>query len=594
MRKRSFLWQIFPPVLLIVALSLLAGGIFASSTLERFYLDRTRIDLEARAVLLGESVPEILDPHRLASLRETVNALGQRTSTRYTVTTIDGRVIADSDADPDTMDDHSTRPEIHAALSGAVGSSLRYSQTISADLMYVALPIRPRGDSQRILVVVRAAVPLTAIDRPLAAIYRRTAIAGVAIIALAGVVVLWLSRRISRPLVQLRDTAELFAAGELTARPPQFKSEEISELSVSMVRMAKQLEDRINAMMRHTGEQERVLSSMIEGVLAVDSEGRLTTLNQAAARALSIGAGPEMLGRGIEEVVRTPEVLRFIARVRDAGTAQDLELQLPGLNARMLHLRGAPIVTPTAQQLGVVVVIDDVTQIERLESVRKDFVANVSHELKTPITSIKASVETMLDGAVDDEATARRFLEIIARQSDRLATIVDDLLSLSRIEQEAEGDGAALEPGLVGDVVVAAVDACRVAADRRSVRIKMEVAPDLRMPLNTTMLEQAFVNLIDNAVKYSEAGEIVTVTANRHGDCIRVQVRDNGCGIDEPHLARLFERFYRVDKARSRSLGGTGLGLAITKHAVQAHGGSVSVESKIGIGSTFSIDLPLS
>jgi two-component system phosphate regulon sensor histidine kinase PhoR len=590
-QRRSFLWQIFPPVLLIVALSLVASGLFASRTLSSFYIERTRADLEVRTILVGESTAGRLAPARRAALQQLIEEIGERTETRFTVTIADGTVVADSDANPTEMDNHANRPEIHAALSREIGSSQRYSQTISADLMYVAVPLL--GDDGELTGVVRAAVPLTAIDAALASIYMRTTLAGVVIVSLAAIVVLWLSRRINRPLVQLRDTAERISSGDLNARPPDFRSAEISELSRAMIRMSTQLADRIDALSRHRGEQQRVLSSMVEGVLAIDRAANVTTLNDAAADILGVARGPSMLGRSMEEVVRNPDILRFISEVLDAGSPIEKEIVMHGVHLRSLHARGAPILSPAEESLGVVVVLDDVTHLEHLESVRKDFVANVSHELKTPITSIKASVETMLDGAVDDEATAKRFLQIIARQSDRLAAIVEDLLSLSRIEQEAAGVGVQLLPGDLRSVVTIALDACRVTADAKKVRLSSQCDADIELPMSSTLLEQALVNLVDNAIKYSEPGGTVDVDVARREGSVKIAVRDTGCGIEASHLDRLFERFYRVDKARSRSLGGTGLGLSIVKHAAQAHGGSVHVESEIGIGSTFSIDLPM-
>jgi two-component system phosphate regulon sensor histidine kinase PhoR len=239
-----------------------------------------------------------------------------------------------------------------------------------------------------------------------------------------------------------------------------------------------------------------------------------------------------------------------------------------------------------------VIVLNDVTDVQRLESVRRDFVANVSHELKTPVASIKGFVETLLDGAADDPAASRRFLEIVARQADRLAAIIDDLLALSRIEQSEGAGNLPLEPTRLADVIAAVVADCGPRAAERSIRLETTCTDGLVADVNPPLLEQALINLVDNAIKYSDPGGGVWVAAEEAGGALVVRVSDEGCGIEAEHLPRLFERFYRVDRARSRRLGGTGLGLAIVKHIVLAHGGSIGVESRPGVGTTFTMRLP--
>ncbi|MBZ0252667.1 MAG: PAS domain-containing protein, partial [Candidatus Methylomirabilis sp.] len=333
----------------------------------------------------------------------------------------------------------------------------------------------------------------------------------------------------------------------LGGRLPVQDTEEIGGLAEALNVMAAQLGDRIGDVKRRQSEQEAVLKSMVEGVLAVDPEERLLNINEAASELLRVKPG-DAIGRAIQEVVRNTDLHRFVARALLSRGPVEGEITLTDGGERHIQAHGAPLRDVHGQGIGAVVVLHDVTKIRRLESVRREFVANVSHELKTPVTSIKGYVETLLDGALEDGENARRFLDVIARQSDRLGAIIDDLLSLSRIEQDAERAEIPLEPGPLGEVVRAAVQVCAVKAREKDIRIDVRCPEDLRAPINAPLLEQAVVNLIDNAVKYSEPGSAVQVDGRAEGAEAVIEVRDRGVGIDAEHLPRIFERFYRVDK----------------------------------------------
>jgi two-component system phosphate regulon sensor histidine kinase PhoR len=331
---------------------------------------------------------------------------------------------------------------------------------------------------------------------------------------------------------------------------------------------------------------------MVEGVLAVDTEGHVLDLNPAASRLLGLG-GSDSRGRTIEEVVRNARLQAFVSRALAAPTTIEDEVVLERPEGdHYLQAHGTALRDGEGQEMGALVVLNDVTRIRQLENVRRDFVANVSHELKTPITSVKGFVETLLDGALDNREEAERFLRIVAKHADRLGVIIEDLLTLSRLEQDARAGRVDLAEASVEGALRAAVEMCEVRATERNVTVTVTCDPQLRADLNLPLFEQAIANLIDNAIKYSPTGGTVEVSAEEAKGELVVCVRDWGCGIAAEHLPRLFERFYRVDKARSRALGGTGLGLAIVKHIVQAHGGTVSVESTPGKGSTFTIRLP--
>jgi len=282
----------------------------------------------------------------------------------------------------------------------------------------------------------------------------------------------------------------------------------------------------------------------------------------------------------------------FVRESISTKVSKEDDINLYHNGEKTLHLQSSPLLDANKEHIGTLVVFNDVTHLRRLENMRRDFVANVSHEIKTPLTAIKGFVETLHRGSVDDPEEARRFLGIIQKHADRLSSIVEDLLSLSRIEQEDEGKTIKLEEGYVKDVFQSAIQICRSKAEEKNITIRPVCKGNISAKFDTTLLEQAVVNLLDNAIKYSEPKSTILIKAQQENSAIRISVEDQGIGIAQKHLPRLFERFYRVDKARSRNLGGTGLGLAIVKHIAQAHGGHITVESTLGVGSVFTIHLP--
>ncbi len=587
--RRRLIWQIYPTYLAIALAALLAVAWLVSHSLEEFHLRQAGLDLEARARLVEHQAAALLDPPDSLALQQLARALGERTATRITLILPGGEVLGDSREEPARMDNHLNRPEVMAALGGEVGREIRYSNTLDRNMLYVALPVMAGG---RLLGVVRTSVAATALDRTLRGLYLRIAGGGLLVALAVSLVSLGVSRRIARPLEEMRRGADRFAHGELGQPLPVTGAEEVAGLAEALNRMAGQLDDRLGTVVRQRNEQEAVLASMVEGVLAVDRGERILRLNGAAEQLLGVTSA-EATGRPIQEAVRKTDLQRFVTRALESEdpVESDIVLRSAG-EERFLQAHGTMLRDAQGEQIGALIVLNDVTRLRRLENMRKDFVANVSHELKTPITAIKGSVETLLDGALSDPESARRFLQIIARQGERLNLIIDDLLTLSRIEQEADRREIALQRTPLQEVLRAAVQACSVAAAGRKVLIDLEVPEGLEVQVNPALLEQAVINLIDNAVKYSPADTRVRVEAEASGEGVSVRVRDQGCGIPREHLPRLFERFYRVDKARSRKAGGTGLGLAIVKHIVQAHGGRIEVESAPGEGSTFTILLP--
>ncbi len=592
MQPRRLLWHIFPPIILIVILSLAAISSFASRTIREFHLENMTGVLAARGELVKDTLSNRIRTGSAApgSIDETVKRLGRLSDTRISVIEPDGTVTADSAKNPAVMSDHSDRPEIRQALRGETATAIRYSDTLKKDLLYVATPMRNSGGD--VIAVIRTARPLTALSSALAVLNRQLLIGGFAVAAVAAIVSLLVARRVTRPIEELQHAATRFATGELSVRLPATGSSETAGLARSLNLMAAQLDDRIRDVVEQRNERDAVLAGMVEAVIAVDSQERIGTMNKAAG--LILGVNPSnALGRSIQEIARNAELLAFVSAALRSEEVLERDLDLHGDRQRSLQAHGAALRDARGKRIGAVVVLNDVTRLRRLEAIRREFVANVSHELKTPITSIKGFIETLSDGAIDDPEASGRFLEIASRQADRLGAIIEDLLSLSRIEQESEHGTLPLHRDRLWPVLDGALEICRHRADAKQITLVLECDPEMECDINAPLIEQAAVNLIDNAIKYSEDGKHVTISVTTESRTVCIEVADHGSGIAAQHLPRLFERFYRVDKARSRGLGGTGLGLAIVKHIAQAHGGSVAVQSEIGKGTRFSLRFPL-
>lgn len=588
MPRIRIIWQLYPSFLLIILVSMLAVSWYAYHSLRQFYLDELRNDLQARAVLVKANLTQLESPLHPLVVDDLCKSLGEMANTRITVVLRDGAVIGESHSILERMENHASRPEIAQALRGEIGHSVRRSDTLDRLMMYVAVPIETRGE---VIGAVRCSFESTAIDDALKQVLLRI-VPGVLMIALLiSAVSLWVSRRISRPLEELKRGAQRFAHGELGERLPVPHFEEIGGLAETMNQMAAQLDDRIRTITRQNNEQEAILASMREGVVAVDQDERIITINQAAIDLFGITSPPAQ-GQSLYEIIGNEDLHRVVFRALRDGQPFEDEIILGEENPLFLRVNGASLRDAEGERIGAVVVLNDMSRLRRLEHLRSEFVANVSHELKTPITSIKGFVETLLDGAMRDPQDAIRFLGIIAKQSDRLHAIIEDLLSLSRIEQDVDKDAIPLVLGRLRDALHSAIESCEAKADEKSMRIDLLCDENLEARINAPLLEQAVVNLIDNAIKYSDPHKRVLVETRRGDLGLEVRVQDWGGGIPREHLQRLFERFYRVDKARSRKMGGTGLGLAIVKHIAQAHNGSVTVESAIGQGSVFTIHLP--
>jgi two-component system phosphate regulon sensor histidine kinase PhoR len=588
MRQTKLLWRIYFYFFVSTIVALAITALYATRSLRQFHQDQVANDLLVRARMVANEVSAFSLDAEPARIDELCKKLGRLTMTRITVVLPSGQVIGDSDEDPARMENHRNRPEIATALDSRTGRSVRYSDTIHRTLMYLAIPVVRDGT---VVAAVRASMPLSVIDWALRSVYRHMLIGGAIVAILVAVVAFYMSRRITRPLEDMRHVAEKLANGELTARVAVPSGVEVGALGRTLNQMAEQLSDRLDTITRQRNEQQAVLASMVEGVLAVDTDGRILDLNDAAARLLDLDPG-HARGRTIQETVRNRELQEFIGAALASPTPSEQEIVLYGNEERFLQLHGTALSDRSGSRIGAVVVLNDITRMKRLETVRRDFVANVSHELKTPIAALKGCVETLESDMPPSPEESRRFFALMTQNVDRLEAIVEDLLSLSRIEFDAERGRVPLDQGSVCDVLQGAVRTFTPRAQAKKISLSVECPGDLAAPINAMLLEQAVGNLIDNAIKYSDENTRVVVSGAFAGDDIEIRVADQGPGIERKHLPRIFERFYRVDQARSRSLGGTGLGLAIVKHIALAHRGSVGVASAPGEGSTFTIRIP--
>lgn len=565
-----------------MALAMLASGI----VMRRLALDATTAALRESAVALARA-GSIEDAARL-SPGPGRQAGRDGSAMRITVVRADGTVLADSASDPASMENHAGRPEIRSALVGTIGTSVRRSPTLGQDMVYAAAPVYANGSVAGALRVAMSAPGLDALLERFLVVDAAVALVMTGLMAWAS---LAFGTRITEPVAALMDAAGAWSSGQLERRVRSFPNSELAPLARTMNDMAARLADQVVAMRHQQQELQAILEGMGEAVLSVDNTLTIVLANSRARELLGRGAEPAAIeGRALLEAsgnVALEALARTCATDRQSS---EVEITLYGDTPRYLLAHAAPLSSDDGGR-GVVLVLNDITRLKRLERVRQDFVANVSHELKTPITLITGFAETL--ETVDDPAEARRFLAIIKRHADRMTAIIEDLLTLARLENPGRA-ALSTAPVKAASLAAHAIESLDNRPAQRGIVIEADVDPALVAHVNEGLFEQALVNLLDNAVKYGPRDSVVRICATVAGDSLVFSVIDQGPGIPARDLPRLFERFYRVDRARSKNLGGTGLGLAIVKHVAMAHGGDASVASVEGSGSTFSIAVPLS
>lgn len=509
----------------------------------------------------------------------------ERVNARVTIINGEGIVLADSDEDPKVMNNHLNREEIiETNETGQPAMAKRFSNTLKTDYLYVAQKITIEGNTY----FIRISKPLIDIDS-ITKTVRSYSVMAIIFTALMAVFISFIiTRRITGPLYQLTEAANLIANGEYGKKIYNQSKDQIGLLTDSFNLMSKNLEKSIKDITSRNIELESILNSMINGIIAIDKNRNILMINKISFEILNLPEDYVVENESMYKIIRNDEVADMVEISMNQGISQIKELQYVHLD-KILRIYINPIRTANSEIIGSIVVIQDVTQIRKLEQMRSDFVSNVSHELKTPLTSIKGFVDTLKQGAINDHDTAMRFLDIIEIESDRLHRLITDILLLSEIEsmdRESDQSEAHLE-----DVLEDVFEMLKYKADEKSITLKSNVNGEFVINANRDRIKQMFINLIDNAIKYTEKGH-VQVTITEKNPWIQILIRDTGIGFSEVHKERLFERFYRVDKGRSRSQGGTGLGLSIVKHIVLLYKGKISVESTPGQGTTFEILLP--
>jgi two-component system phosphate regulon sensor histidine kinase PhoR len=576
-------------VLLIVAA--FAGlSLYVLGKVKGDFRENIEADLASQAQMVENLVrPLAEEGAQPAAFDQLAKQLGAQTDSRITIIAPDGTVLGDSEADPATMDNHLSRPEVQEAIRSGQGKSERRSSTLRTDFTYVATRIAVDGD---VAGVVRVARPSAAVDASLSDITRSILIGVLATAGAAAALSLLIGGAITRPLGRLAKVARSIAAGNLSERVSPRPSGELGELSDAFNQMAASLEDLILSASQERNRLIAALNGSIDAVMAVDADGRVIFANEAAERLLS-SSQQALLGNPFGWVMPDEQVAEAFQASLKSGSRETRLIDRPG--RQHFQVITAPIVG--GGEWTTLVVVRDLTDVKRVEQVRRDFVANVSHELRTPLASIKSVIETLQSGALDDQVAAQDFLSRADAEVDRLVQIVEELLELSRIESGRVP--LARQPVRMGEVLAVAVERLRPQAEKEGLTLTLEVPPDLPPVIgDAERLEQAAVNLLHNAIKFTPRGGSIRVSAHREDGAVTVSVSDTGVGIAPEDLPRIFERFYKVDRARAQAAagpsgsGGTGLGLAVVKHTVEAHGGTVSVESEMGRGSTFSFSIP--
>ncbi len=584
-RSRLFQKILLSYVVLLLAVLLILNA-FMAYRIHWQYVAQEETRLETAARILSTSLPKNL----AGEAQPWVVRLGDITRSRITLIESSGKVLADNQSDPSQMNDHSNRPEVRQALQNGMGQSVRFSRTLGKNLLYLAYRVQRPGKPDLLL---RLAIPLQEVSESFRATWRVLFLISFFAFLLALLLGYFLTRALTRRIENIKEFSSNLARGNLGARIREETADELGSLARSLNETADQMQRYVKEL---RGEQNRIraiLESMQAGVMVTDSAGRLTLINSALSKTL--GIDPEKsLNRKVLEVVRNVELKSVFDRVlhEQAPVTSRVEIVLPPL--RVFEVVAVPLQEGSGRSRGAVAVLHDMTKLQSLENVRKDFVANVSHELRTPLTSIRGFAETLLEGALEDKKNNRRFVEIIRNHAIQLSNLTKDLLALAELES-SDIDALKLTSLELKSLLEEVIEAVRPMVIAKSQTLGLQIIEG-SSPIkgDYEKLRQVFLNLLDNAIKFTSEGGSILVETNQPAEeaLLEIHVKDNGPGIPSSDLPRVFERFYRVDKTRSRELGGTGLGLAIVKHIVEAHRGRVEVKSIVGQGSDFTVILP--
>jgi two-component system phosphate regulon sensor histidine kinase PhoR len=591
MMKRVLFKRILVTYVIITPLLLISLELYLSSSIKDNYISTLKASLITQARLVADRIPSSSG----YSLDDFCKRYKEKTGARVTIIDSSGRVLGDSDEPSAAMENHSDRPEIKDADMSDVGSAIRYSKTLRKNLFYLAIAINSDSDKS----FLRLSIPLHDVETAMNAVRMRIIIASLAISFIAILIGLLLTRRITKSVEEITDFSKEAAAGHIRKRLFLKEKGELGELGKNISDMARELHERLKQSEEGKQKMEAILSNMSDGLILTDMKGKIILSNEAVSKLFGVTSGIE--GKTLIETLRKAELMDVVEQVAEGRERIFHEIEVTYPKDLYLMVTAEPFYShkQDGELSGIVLTFHDITRLRKLEEMRKDFVANVSHEIKTPITAIKGYAETLLEGAIDDRQNAGKFIETIRNNSERLNSLVNDLLTLSRIEL---GD-IKIEKDFVNtdEVIDSVFTTLREKADKKKLYLRKEISPEIgALKADRDRLFQILLNLVDNGIKFTEKGGVTVKVKseklkieNEEKDFMEIVIEDTGMGIPKKHLPRLGERFYRVDRARSRELGGTGLGLAIVKHLVKAHGWEMRVESEEGQGTIIRILCPV-
>jgi len=588
----SFRARLTTIIISMVALSVIASGLLMLKTFKENHINVLEDTLEREMRLIAAQMDwkagtdEQLIDYYTAHVRK----LQELMDTRVTLMKEDGTVLADSDHDPRDMNNHGHREEFIGAIKEGIGKSTRSSETLHQNMLYVAIPVLNTASNETY--VLRLAISLVEVEQSINSLTVVLVVGLIILFVIAALISYRIALGLTRPLEKITQVAKRIKNMDYRARVEVQKNDEIGELGYAINAMADSLQIQMTRIRQNENHLQSVLSNMINGVVMMDSSGSILIMNERAEQILGISAA-KLIGRHYREMKQQFELSQLIIEGFETRRHIHEEITFYYPEERLLELNIVPIYQGNSSEFGgILLVLQDVSAIRRLERMRSEFVANVSHELKTPIAAVKGFAETLLGGAVKDEETTKAFLEIIYDESERLNRLIGDILELSKIESRRVP--LILSPVDIKQFMTHTIALLEVSANRKHIDVNLSSPEELYMEGDEDRLRQIFVNLLSNAISYTpEGGKIFVSISVTEQEMVRISIEDTGIGIPEKDLPRIFERFYRVDKARSRSSGGTGLGLSIVKHLVELHKGTITVQSTVGKGTTFILELPL-
>ena len=588
MKKKRF-YQIYSYafwILIIVIFGLFI--LITKNYISKNYIKSFEDDLHTKTIIFSNHVKHEIDQNGLNKINEICDYYVDE-NTFFSVILPNGKEIGWSQKNYQKPDFYAERPEVKSALSGEYGKHTRYNIGLKETFIHIAIPIKDNDDS--ILCAVRGSSPTS--KRDLFIIQFEDKISQIYFIfsLVTLIIFIAISNRISSPLKKIIKSAKIISQNKKINKLPEHSIFEIDELSQTLNTLSLKIQKNTKELDIKYIEQQAVLASMQEGVLAIDKKQQIIQINRAAMSILEINNLDDTDSRIIQQHIRFSNLQNFIKKILLTKKQATKDMTLNASSIKSVQVTGSPLTNEKGVNIGALIVMRDITDLRKLEEVRTDFVANVSHELKTPITSIKGFIETLSSDDFEHNKETKKFLEIIRQQSNRLNTIVDDLLTLSRIERKEEHIVFDLFP--LENIIKNSIALCHHQAEKKNIKIKMNCDSNSEIKVNSALLEQALVNLIINAIQHSNSNTTISLIGQMKDKKIIISVQDEGIGIEKKHHTRLFERFYRIDSSRSRNDGGTGLGLSIVKHIVNAHKGEISLESEIGKGSIFTIKIPI-